>query len=326
MIQRESIFYRYRSFDQRTLGSLCHDTLHFASPSEFNDPFDSRPTIVCNSGIEELRNLLDCLIRNRVSAEVSTSLGMLHIKGEKATLQALKNAEREVQWTLSDISYNATNPDYDENAEKVEERLLTRTIENELLRHYERGVCCFSADYMNPLLWSHYGDQHRGLCIGYSTNRKPKPQLQRVIYGGNRSINTSILVDAFCNQKASSRKVVDKSVLLRKARDWKYEQEWRLVGNTGIQDSPLLLSEVVFGLRCPDSVRHSVVSSLSGRSKTVNFYEMRETRSEYSLQRFQLDTQELNVYLPHVAESGIEMFESIPPIKKAKKKSRASAA
>lgn len=323
---RENIFYRYRSFDQRTLDSLCRDTLHFASPSGFNDPFDSRPTVVCNSGIDELRNLLDYLVRNRVAAEVSASLDRIHIKGENATLQAIKSAEREVRWTLVDIAYNATNPDYDEGPEKAEEWLLTRTIENELLRHYERGVCCFSSDCMNPLLWSHYGDQHRGLCIGYTTDRQPKLQLQRVMYGGDRSINTSLLVEAFCNQKTSSKKALDKNVLLRKAKDWSYEREWRLVGDTGIQESPLLLTEVVFGLRCPDSVKHSVVCSLSGRSKTVNFYEMRETRDRYSLQRFQLDTQELSIYFPHVSESGIEMFGSIPPLKKAKKKSRANAA
>lgn len=29
-----------------------------------------------------------------------------------------------------------------------------------------RGVLCFSRGWHNPLLWSHYGDKHRGICLG----------------------------------------------------------------------------------------------------------------------------------------------------------------
>lgn len=30
------------------------------------------------------------------------------------------------------------------------------------------GVCSFSLELLNPLLWSHYADGHRGLCLTYS--------------------------------------------------------------------------------------------------------------------------------------------------------------
>ena len=38
------------------------------------------------------------------------------------------------------------------------------TIQDMLLRY---GVCSFSTDETNPLLWSHYSDEHRGLCLMY---------------------------------------------------------------------------------------------------------------------------------------------------------------
>jgi hypothetical protein len=37
-----------------------------------------------------------------------------------------------------------------------------------LLSHLNNwcGVLCFSQDWQNPLLWSHYGDKHKGICLG----------------------------------------------------------------------------------------------------------------------------------------------------------------
>ena len=29
------------------------------------------------------------------------------------------------------------------------------------------GVLCFSRSWHNPVLWSHYSDKHRGICLGF---------------------------------------------------------------------------------------------------------------------------------------------------------------
>src|SRR5438552_5198124 len=29
------------------------------------------------------------------------------------------------------------------------------------------GVLCFSKNWKNPLLWSHYAEKHKGLCLGF---------------------------------------------------------------------------------------------------------------------------------------------------------------
>ena len=185
---------------------------------------------------------------------------------------------------------------------------MTHEIERELLRHYQRGVCCFSTTYCNPLLWSHYGDQHRGLCIGYDLNRAPTPQLQRVVHGGSRAIKTSRLVRAFIHDDREAKDELDRNVLLRKASGWGYESEWRLIGAQGLQESPLLLKEITFGLRCASSVMHSVVQALSGRDKPIRYYEIYEVRGRYALRRRALDLDELRAYLPNTAASGIEIF------------------
>ena len=29
------------------------------------------------------------------------------------------------------------------------------------------GVLCFSRTWSNPVLWSHYGERHKGICLGF---------------------------------------------------------------------------------------------------------------------------------------------------------------
>jgi len=41
------------------------------------------------------------------------------------------------------------------------------------------GIFCASKSYMNTLLWSHYGDSHKGICLGFHI--KPSEQEIRVI-------------------------------------------------------------------------------------------------------------------------------------------------
>jgi hypothetical protein len=80
--------------------------------------------------------------------------------------------------------------------------------------------------------------------------------------------------------------------------------------------------EVTFGLRCPDALQHALTSALEPRGETVKFYEMYELRGSFKLKRRLVDLDELRVYYPRTARSGLEMFgpvssaESEPQLKK----------
>jgi hypothetical protein len=186
MTKQRETSYRYRGFSTATLESLCRDVLHFAHPGTFNDPLDCNPTVECDSDLDQLRALLTLLIRRRVTAEVLESLRSARLRGERATAHANKRAQADAGHELANIAYNATNPDYGVGKAEAETWLLTQEIERELFRHYERGVCCFSRTYSSPVLWSHYGDNHQGLCIGYGTDRAPKPKLQKRVASHRR--------------------------------------------------------------------------------------------------------------------------------------------
>lgn len=304
-------FYRYRSFNEATLDLLCRDSLYFANPSTFNDPLDCKPTLEPDSTLEDLRALLAHLVKQRVRSEILESLTQARIRGERAKSHAQRRADIEATHVLGGIADNATNPEYRISEDQAEISLLTQSIHRELARHYERGVCCFSSTYSNPLLWSHYSDQHRGLCIGYDLIRKPRPVMHKVIYGGSRLIKTSTLVAALLKGDIDAKTNLNRDMLLRKARGWSYEREWRLIGEQGKKDSPLRLKEVTFGLRCPDSVMHTVVKALQARHQPVKFFEIYEVHGSYRLARREPDLDELSIYLPRTAESGEEIFGSV---------------
>lgn len=289
ILEQPKTFYHYRNFNNFTIDSLCSDSFYFSNPHDFNDPFDCNPKIQCDSNIHELKELLSKMIKTRVAKEVKNSLEKNRL--DRLTLSDLpsKQSINAATERIGYIEYMATDPEYDADIIYAEYSLLTSAIEDEFRSHYERGIFCFSTKYSNPLLWSHYADKHQGICIGYTTNRTPKPLPRKIVYGGSRVIKTSMLHQAIVKNDAQASEDLDRDFLLRKSADWCYEDEWRLIGRQGVQASPMLLTEVTFGLRCPPSVIHMVTSALVGRKSPVKFYVMHMGSNEYSLERVEFD-------------------------------------
>ena len=300
--------YRYQKFSARTIESLVHDRLHFADPTTFNDPFDCQPVVESDSEIETLRLILAKLIGRRIEAESSASLKAAQVHGEKASEHAKKLGEKLATLKIQELAYNATDPDSECSKYEAECGLLTHEIQRELLRRYDHGVCCFSTIFNNPLLWSHYGDQHRGLCIGYNLDRNPVPILRKVEYGGNRIVKTSLIAKALFNDDQRAQALLDRDVLLRKASMWRYEREWRLFGYKGVQDSVLSLKDITFGLRCQEAIMYSVITTLKSENNAIEFYKFSEMNGSFKLKREPVDSDEMKIYFPHKAKSAIELF------------------
>lgn len=167
--------YRYRNFGELTMSTLCSDELYFAAPSTFNDPMDCQPTVVSDSNKQELKAILNELIVQRVKADTLASLKSAKLAGDNAHRHSEKLAQQVAAKELDEIAYNATDSYYQEDnisEEEAEIWLLTSRIQTELLQHYDKGVCCFSSKPNSSLLWSHYGDKHRGLCIVLNCTQK----------------------------------------------------------------------------------------------------------------------------------------------------------
>jgi hypothetical protein len=75
------------------------------------------------------------------------------------------------------------------------------------------GVICFSKQWDNPLLWSHYAEKHQGMCLGFEVN---EDSLKAVTYVSDRPELVIPPTEASISQ-----------LLFTKFEDWKYEDEMR---------------------------------------------------------------------------------------------------
>jgi hypothetical protein len=62
--------------------------------------------------------------------------------------------------------------------------------------------------------------RHKGFCIGYGLARIPKPKLDKVVYGGSRSVKTSLIAKALLENDCEAQDLLDRDILLRKAASW----------------------------------------------------------------------------------------------------------
>ena len=307
--------YKYRAFSNRTLDMIVRDKLHFADPSTFNDPLDVRPHVQIDVGVGTLETILRKLVEQRVTAEMRAAAKTMRVGGGRADAHIERASGREADRLIAEIEYHATNPEYDD-AVVAKRGLFRREINGELLRQYDRGIVSLAERADCPLMWSHYGDQHCGVCLGYSVPEEAAGQVQRVRYGGSRVIEVS-KVAAMLEGDHLARREVDEAVLLRKAGSWAYEREWRLLGVRGFNDSPLELEEIVFGMRCESSVQYGVMKALEDRERPVGFCELHVEPGAFDLKTFPLSyDDEMFVHFPDRHLSVFEMFEALPDVSK----------
>jgi len=297
--------YKYRGFSNLTLGMLVEDTVYFADPSTFNDPLDTKAVLDTDIAADALEAILSQMIEARTQAEMSAAAKTIRYRGPKTLDHIARQSRKAAERLLLDIRYNATDPDYE--MEDPERFLLGQYVQEELLRRYDKGVYSLAERVNCPLMWSHYGDQHRGLCLGYSVPEASTGNVEKIRYGGSRLVKASDVSAMMAGQEPARRRV-DEAVLLKKAKPWAYEREWRLIGSRGQRHSPLELEEVVFGMRCPTAVRFAVVKAMENRDRPVSFFEIREQWGQFLLVKRAVDLDELKVSLPRRHRSFDHIF------------------
>lgn len=99
----------------------------------------------------------------------------------------------------------------------------------------------FSETPYNNLMWAHYGDSYKGICIEYDICKLNDDNITKMLfpvyYTEERKfiLETDSLMDYYCSeqQELSENDIYNiigdtKGIFLQKANCWKYEREWRL--------------------------------------------------------------------------------------------------
>lgn len=144
-----------------------------------------------------------------------------------------------------------------------------RNIREAIVENKARiGICSFSEVYDHELMWAHYAEQFKGICIGYSFSKllshlEDGVEFVRMYY--DEKVPT-------VRHNSEPPLLVAKKILSCKNYRWLYEREWRMFAPLGRvpYDSRSCVTHVYLGSRMEQEQRNEVARSLEGLQITVS--------------------------------------------------------
>lgn len=265
--------YKYKSFGVNTLRMLGEGEIYFSQPAQFNDPFDCSPTVLIDVEVKQLERLWRRLQMNDATND-------------------------EVTKRLSHHRYMATEyGSYDDGelGARTYRNFLVDDIDEHVKAHFAgRGVLSLASRWDNPLMWSHYADEHRGLCIEFDTGGHHCERLEPVAYTSTRYLRVSDLCAWHLDQSRGAEEKIGRQFFFAKSPRWRYEREWRAISShAGVGDAPFRITAVYLGLRCDRSITTAVVKMLADERNRIAFYGMWSKGDGFELGRYPLAIDEI---------------------------------
>jgi len=205
--------FKYRPINKNTLDCLERGSIWVSSAESQNDPFDSSLFYNDNEFIDTFfrRATFKTDFFKNYGVEISdTEIKQIHLNSNPnqkfIELCKLKNINRDYD-ILSSMKVR-----------KSETKKFIKKIKNEI------KLSSFSERNDSILMWSHYSDKHKGICIEYDFNNEDYIlNFLEPIYYTNQIISLS---KAYGNSRYTG---LIKVAAISKALDWQYEKEWRIV-------------------------------------------------------------------------------------------------
>lgn len=236
--------YKYREDNDYCLDCLENNKLHLSSPNDFNDPYDSAFSL-------------------NVSEFFESNISKLAKYYGAATHKYVSE---------EDIRYI-----FNQNPQMIDiaSGMYVNTA-RDILR-----VCSFSTSYKSILMWSHYANQHKGVCFKYEFEKSDAKNLTDCIYP---VIYTDKIFDIISNLHNLPCKYQLCSLI--KSTIWKYEQEWRFTFQFSALGAPSTLpmplpKAIYLGTLIDKSFKEKIINV--SKKKGIPIYQMNMNRQEFKL-------------------------------------------
>jgi Protein of unknown function (DUF2971) len=249
------ILYKYRSCNGFTDSILKDQKIWLARSATLNDP--------CECSIHDIApDWVDEKVRVMRSAQIAGFLSNAMLNAPPLFKKISKELSRAATF---DQKYAAFRKLYERNTKSSlsDPSLSFRQIDEQLK---SVGVFSLSEDPEHPLMWSHYGQQHEGVCLGFEMGDTALASTQGWLSKVTYSDEIPKMADEFQHEvtlaMSAGRSVAQgripitdtsiRTAITTKARCWEYEREWRYFQVTGDAAYPFAgpLVEIVFGFRC----------------------------------------------------------------------------
>lgn len=184
--------FKYRPVNDSTRALLTKHELFFPNAKQLNDPYD-------------------CAV------QVGFSGGTLGQYREICRFGLSKYLENLV---LSDDKFNEI-VDLHLNEQMQNLPQFAQDLERGFLENVRstKGIFCLSETHNNVLMWSHYADSHRGICLEMDV-----PE----VLNSARKVNYVGELPTL-NFFEHDQDALTRQVLLSKQEQWAYEREWRII-------------------------------------------------------------------------------------------------
>lgn len=239
------IIYKYASIETAML-ILKNKQLMFSNPNIFNDPFDCYEGLI-NTNTTKQEN--DKIIKEFVEPKYKD----------------YPRTERRA--SINDLLKHPAK------FRQFHKQLIV-DLKNRI------GVSCFSMVFDNILLWSHYADKHKGVCLGFliSPVKKSLYALYPVKY--KKVIEP---ISCFANMDDAL-----KHWLLTKAYAWKYEKEIRAISldyNGLVDFSDIHLKQIYLGCKIDKKAKNEILGIMKKDYSNSEIFQMSIDNNNFGLRK-----------------------------------------
>lgn len=261
-----SYLYKYRTIDKYTIKTLKNNELYFSFPSEFNDPFDVKIDF------------------NFEGEKADWKKYLLNISpyNSESKIEKILNSFEEYNYNIREL------PTFDkENYFNAAESII---------------ILCLSELNDNILMWTHYANNHKGICLGFKTTSisnsiglefedsfRFNPSMKKGFLPTYKVKYKKERPEPFNPLKDSKKKLFE--FAKTKYLNWEYENERRIIylyddiKEKIINFKKEILSEIIFGLKTSqediNSIKNIVYENYISNGLEVDFYKAELCDNKY---------------------------------------------
>jgi len=235
---------KYRPINRHTLDMILSNKVYFSLPKDFNDPFDCNIIPELVYTTEERNNFI-------------------------AKLKAERNGTEEELRNLA------------ENTKKTFDQGFQETNQN--IRNNLR-IFCLSAVNNNVMMYSHYADSHKGICLEFLVEDNSFFNVLDYV----RYVDKIPVFHPFLEDRKLILQKLPQIEVLTKSCSWCYEEEWRVMKRGPQPDihefSPSALTSIIFGYQTPSSDRLLIEKIIQNRATPVQLKEAVRKENSFELE------------------------------------------
>jgi len=246
--------YKYCSYEVGEL-IVSGQLLKFSNPSSFNDPFD------CDINLLEF-NFDDCC---------------------QEVLDEMEKIKQEISKTQgTDMSKTIAN---------IPKAKLEEIYRNSQIKKIQKSsICCFSTICNSTTMWSHYADNHKGICLVFDPFVKDPFK----DFNSERFTEGTVDYDNYTPVNYLKSKLEGiKKLFLTKSNDWRLEYEFRYIiieDHRYFSFKKEFLKGVIFGLRVKEEDIYRLIDICDKKGYTGLIF------GRFTKEKLQLD---LEIYNKH---------------------------